>query len=313
MKKIISLLVAGLTALGVASVFSGCGKQAATQNPKVAGSFLNLFQADDLGFLTERDLESIACRYYDGYAEVNPYDGKFSSHEELSAETERTLKLAYLQKIVKTPQGSLDKVKIYNYYGTYNGNPVVTIYSDYDSYSSIISEGYEETEIAGVIFKNFWENQIMLFTAEDVPNYEVKGRVYDLKSAIECGLLTENDLKTISCAHFEQMTKKYPDNDLGENPYVGCFEEPKDKLNYSIKTEIKLAYFKYESTYPYNSIYDVKIAEYYGTVGVNIVVSLEFINKGCSFEGLGKTEIHGVTFLENALYSVKVYRVNNNV
>ena len=127
-----------------------------------SGKLYTLRVMYDNGQLTKTDLKSIACAYYDFYKiEENPYSGMFDPHEELSEETANKIKFAYSKFLGEDFKISIDSIKITNYYGTYNGNAVVRVYSD----AICIDPAYfpPKTSIGGVIFQSFWAMDILVF------------------------------------------------------------------------------------------------------------------------------------------------------
>ena len=156
MKKIISIILALISVICVAFALGGCG-----DTNEVRGEFYTLKEAYENGWLNEDDLKSIACGYYDKYKyEENPYGGYERPAEELSKEMENEIKQAYLNQIAKYPDVLLDKVEISRYYGKYNGNFVVSMYSQYFMCDIIVEP---EFDIGGVIFKNFWQGEIRVY------------------------------------------------------------------------------------------------------------------------------------------------------
>ena len=156
MKKLISIIFTLISVVIVSFSLVGCGATV-----KVRGQYYKLSKAYDNGWLSVDDLESIACRYYDFYNfEENPYSGKFTLTEELTAKKEAELKQAYLEQIDKLPEGDREQVRIACYFGTYNGNVVVSISSVYFNCDIKVEE---EFYIGGVLFKNFWQGDILVY------------------------------------------------------------------------------------------------------------------------------------------------------
>ena len=129
---------------------------------EVKGTFYDLEDAYENGWLDEEDLKSIACEYYNWYFnyEENPYSGMYTSTEELTDKMETELKQAYLKQVVGLSNGDRSRVKIYHYYGTYNGNVVVDISSNY---VFIDPAPPVDTSIGGVIFKEYWVTQFAVY------------------------------------------------------------------------------------------------------------------------------------------------------
>lgn len=127
----------------------------------VRGKFYTPENAYENGWLNEGDLKSIACDYYDHYSyEENPYSGMFTSTEELTEEMEAEIKQAYLEQFVELPEGDRNRVKIYHCYGIYNGNVVIGIRSNYMIIDPVPPE---DTDIGGVIFKDYWYSKFFIY------------------------------------------------------------------------------------------------------------------------------------------------------
>ena len=129
---------------------------------EVRGELYTMEQAYENGWLTEDDLKSIACSYYDGtyLSNENPYSGMYTSTEELTEEMETEIKQAFLNQVVNFAEGNRDRVDIKRYYGTYNGNVVVTIASNYICFDHNIEP---EAEVGGVIFKDYWAGYFKVY------------------------------------------------------------------------------------------------------------------------------------------------------
>ncbi len=158
MRKLKVVIVALL--LGIVAMFgiAGCS---GTQS-ELRGKYYSLQTTYDNGWLNEDDLKSIACAYYNNsHYEDNPYSGLFDPNKELSVEMEKELKQAYLNQYAEYPDGSLEYVNIIYYYGTYGGNVAVRI----SGYICIEPPDNipEQTYIGGVIFKNFWGMDILVY------------------------------------------------------------------------------------------------------------------------------------------------------
>lgn len=146
---LVSLLAVFVVAILTAICFAGCTDT--DDGIKVRGKFYILEVAYENGWLGEDDLKSIACSYNDFQEKENPYSGMYEPPaEELSKDVENELKQAYLNQIAKYPEGLLENVRINYYYGTYNGNIVIRIYSDYLCIEPIEMEEYY---IGNVVFK----------------------------------------------------------------------------------------------------------------------------------------------------------------
>lgn len=128
---------------------------------EVRGRFYLLEVAYDNSWLNENDLKSIACSYNDFQQKDNPYSGMYEQPTEaLSNDVENELKQAYLNQIAEYPDGLLENVQINYYYGTYNGNIVIRIYSDYLCIDPMIKE---EVYIGSVTFKGYWDAQTWIY------------------------------------------------------------------------------------------------------------------------------------------------------
>ena len=118
----------------------------------VSGRLYDLEKAYENGWLGEDDLKSLACYYYGVDSEENPYSGFYTKPDDkLSKEIKSELKDAYLRQVAETWSTRLDDASDYRYYGTYNGNIVVSIRWEGGCIYPIISD----KEIGGVVFKNF--------------------------------------------------------------------------------------------------------------------------------------------------------------
>ena len=156
MKKFLSVILALVCVICVSFTFGGCNDDTVV----VRGQFYYLVDAYENGWLDVDDLESIACCYYDSYNyDENPYSGKFTSTEKLTAKMENELKQAYLEQIDEYPEGDRDYVYITCYFGTYNGNVAVRLHG-YICYDVIVQEEYY---VGGVLFKNFWPGDIRVY------------------------------------------------------------------------------------------------------------------------------------------------------
>ena len=128
---------------------------------EVKGEFCSLEVAYDNGWINEDDLKSIACSYNDFQQKENPYSGMYvQPAEELSNDVENEVKQAYLNQIAKYPDGLLENVHINYYYGTYNENIVVRIYSEYICIDPLIKN---EVYIGNVVFKSWWDAQTWVY------------------------------------------------------------------------------------------------------------------------------------------------------
>lgn len=147
MGKVKKIIVALVLAILTAFCFAGC----TDDEVKVRGKFYSLEAAYENGWLNENDLKSIACYNNDFQGKDNPYSGMYEPPaEELGKDVGNELKQAYLSQIAEYPEGLLENVRINYYYGTYNGNIVIKIYSDYICIEPI---DVEEYYIGNVVFK----------------------------------------------------------------------------------------------------------------------------------------------------------------
>ena len=149
--------------LAVLTLFScaGCGEgEPQAIVPPPTGVFYTLKEAYDSGWLTKKDVRSIVYYYQGGDEGFTP---KKKDPEVLSAETELILKQAYLQTELKEPNISLDYVKIYNYYGTYNGMIAVHIWDVYCCYDFYFHSKYD---VGGITLYDFTESHIYIFILE---------------------------------------------------------------------------------------------------------------------------------------------------
>ena len=155
MKKVISALIALISVICLTFALGGCSTKVT-----VRGELYSLEQAYENGYFNVDDLKSIACEDY-AYRfrhEKNPYDGMFTSTEKLTKKMDKELKQAYLEDIGH-PEYDRDGVKINHYYGTYNGNVVVSMSSEY-VYCDYI---FEPKELGGVIFRDYWGGYFSIY------------------------------------------------------------------------------------------------------------------------------------------------------
>ena len=95
---------------------------------KVKGTLFDLEKAYKNGLIDEEDLKSIACGRYENFQDLeNPYSGLYQKPQKgLSYETKLDLRKAYSEQIDRL-SSAFEEIKLYNYYGTYNGNIVVSL------------------------------------------------------------------------------------------------------------------------------------------------------------------------------------------
>ena len=163
MKKILSISLLLISVVCIVFAFGGCGEERQKDvGDGAKGRFYTLKESYDNGWLDEDDVKSIACCYYDSYKyEENPYSGLYGEPKEgLSERTENELKQAYLEQKVRKPELSINGVYIKKYFGVYNGNYVISITSEYLKIDPIIEE---EFYIGNVLFKNFWQGDILVY------------------------------------------------------------------------------------------------------------------------------------------------------
>lgn len=142
--------------LVIAFVLVGCN------NVKKVGNFYTLREAYDKGLLLKEDLENIA--YYYNELEISDFNPIPKNPDVIDKETEKIIKKMYLEKILNNKNISVNVVNLYNYYGTYNGNIALSITDDYYVYDYLCQDEYI---IDGVVFYNFHETYIRIFTFEE--------------------------------------------------------------------------------------------------------------------------------------------------
>lgn len=149
MKKILIILSAIL-----AAVLLCCGIVGCTSQPD--GTFYSLDEAYTNGWLSQDDLKNIAYYYHTQHGETEHIDESFTptpkTPETLSEEVQKKIKRTYLNDVLDMPDGSLDRVIIHNYFGTYNGNIVLHISDDYNGYDYVFDPVHE---IGGVSFYEY--------------------------------------------------------------------------------------------------------------------------------------------------------------
>ncbi len=295
MKKIFSILLSLISVFCVAFAFTGCN------TPKVEGKFYTVKKAYDNGWLNVDDVKSIACCFYDYYNRENPYSGAYKEPtEKLSNKKEKELKQAYLNQVDEKPDGSRNKVHIYKYYGTYSGNIVVDIWSDYFM-CDIKYE--EELDIGGIIFRNFCEGKISVYHPnEEKPPIDVRGKFYNLKQAYDNGWVSEDDVKSIACHYYDIF-------EFEENPYSGLYEIP-EKLNKELENEVKQAYLEQIAKYPDGLLYDVEIYNYFGTYNGNVVAGISSCYDNFDITIEEDYEIGGVIVEGLRRREIRVYHIS---
>ena len=152
MKKVLMMCFV----LAIAFVIVGCN------NEKKDGNFYTLREAYDKGLLLKEDLENIA--YYYNEFEISNYNPIPKTPAVIDKKTEKIIKEMYLEKILNNKNISVNVVNLYNYYGTYNGNIALSITDDYYVYDYLCQDEYI---IDGIIFYNFHEASIRIFTFDE--------------------------------------------------------------------------------------------------------------------------------------------------
>lgn len=147
-KKVLSMFLACIFCLCGLGMLAGCGELP-------TGSFYDLDEAYEMGFLTQNDLKNIAYYYHTRNGDTEHVDPTFTpspkNPETLDEKTQRAIKQDYLNKVIDMPDGSIDHVFIYYYYGTYNGNIVIHVTDDYYCYDYL----FEDVNIGGVNFYSY--------------------------------------------------------------------------------------------------------------------------------------------------------------
>ena len=141
--------------LVIVFVFWGC-------NNEKTGNFYTLREAYDKGLLLKEDLENIA--YYYNESEINNYNPIPKTPAVIDKNTEKIIKEMYLEKILNNKNISVNLVNLYKYYGTYNGSIALSITDDYYVYDYVCQDEYI---IDGIIFYNFHEASIRIFTFDE--------------------------------------------------------------------------------------------------------------------------------------------------
>ncbi len=151
--KIFACLTAIVLPLS-AGLCTGCSPE--QRYSKSVGSFYSLDEAYENGWLTQNDLKNIAYYYHTRHGETDHVDETFipnpKTPESLEEDIQYKIKRTYLNKIIDMPNGSFDRVAIYDYFGTYNGNIIVYISDTYHAYDYVFEQEYE---IGGVCFYDY--------------------------------------------------------------------------------------------------------------------------------------------------------------
>lgn len=293
MKRFLCVLLSILSLTCIAFSFVGCGEQPNGESTELDGRLSTIINAYNECWIDGDDLKSIVCGYYEWQnIEENPYSGLYEAPaKQLSKETEKKIKQVYFDQS--------EEVKILKYYGTYEGNVVVTLgYEDFN-YDSV-----KETNltIGGVNFQGLKHDIYVYHYIEKAdPSIEITGRLFRIDQAYKNGWIGENDLKSIACCVNNR-------DESMDDPYSGMYEPPVQKLSKDEKNELKQAFLLwiYDSTS--ELLDDIKICKYYGTYNGHIVVSMmgDRCNLGAKTDG---AEIGGVIFNNSNWRSIYVYYV----
>jgi len=156
-KRFLAMLLMGCLAVLTLFSFVGCGEKEpqVTVSP-AKGIFYTLEEAYENGWLTKKDLKSIAY-YYNNYHNDQAPEPNFKliPKQELSKEKIEEMKRAYLQQNyiqASHPNATTDHVTVFQYYGTYNGNCVTFMLDDLFGYDLHFEA---EKEIGGSIFYDY--------------------------------------------------------------------------------------------------------------------------------------------------------------
>lgn len=124
------------------------------------GTFYNLQEAYDNGWLTQKDLQSIAF-YYNGGSSDESFIPEPKNPEILSKKTEEQIKKTYLNVIKKDfPNAKTSGISIAEYYGVYNDCIAVRIKDNYYAVDIAVEPDYK---IGGVSFYNFTLSGIQIW------------------------------------------------------------------------------------------------------------------------------------------------------
>ncbi len=152
---------------GILLFSTGCAPE--KRYSESVGSFSSLEEAYENGWLTQDDLKNIAYYFHAGNGETEHLGKAFvpdpKMPESLDEETQYKIKRTYLNEVIDMPDGSFDRVVMYDYFGTYNDNVVVCISDTYHGYDYVIEP---EHEIGGDGFYEYcseilcvWREKIM--------------------------------------------------------------------------------------------------------------------------------------------------------
>ena len=153
MRKYIAALLCCFTFVLVFA-FGGCERGYTAK-----GHFYFIDEAYENGLITSEDLRDIAYYYHARYGLCydEGYEPNPKTPATLSKKTEKKIKVTYLLDVVEFPDGDIDHVSIYYYYGTFNGAVGVSVLSDYVNFDIMTIPKYE---IGGATFYNFWMGKI---------------------------------------------------------------------------------------------------------------------------------------------------------
>jgi hypothetical protein len=148
MKKLISLILASVFFLSTVGMLGGCNKK------QVFYDEMSLDSAYNLGYLTQEHLKSIA--YYYNKETTEP-TFELIPKVELDKKIEDNIKLSYLQRsYIKSryPNATVNDIRRFEYYGTYDGCAVVFILATLFKYDLKFEA---EHTIGEVTFYNYCE------------------------------------------------------------------------------------------------------------------------------------------------------------
>ena len=114
------------------------------------GNFYTLSEAYEKGWLTKDDLKNISF-YHSGRVDENFIPAP-KEPESLSSKQINGIKETYLRDVLDMPEGSKDRIVIWNYYGTYKDSIAVGVTDNYYVYDKLVEPEYT---VGGVTFYNF--------------------------------------------------------------------------------------------------------------------------------------------------------------
>ena len=300
MKRLVTIILSLISAIGFAFAFTGCKDENTSDNEDVDVRIFDLRYAYEAGYVDEFDLKSIACRQYECYGiEENPYAGTFTQSTHISAKEERFFKNKFSEwynwNLRAADNIEPSDVEIINYYGNYDGNVVAEL--NFKSASHI-------QQIDGVKFchKDNLPIYVMHYVEYDSDSLLIEGRIQTLENAYERGWLTEDDLKSIACGYYDYM--KYE-----ENPYKGLYEKPTEKLSREMKTQLKISYLAQEIKTSTKCLDDAQITKYFGTYNGNVVAVMDYTG-GCVYPNFSidpAREVGGVLFKNYSWCAIYIF------